>query len=498
VSEKVEVEKIDEVYMKIIGDPGTLQEISEFFSFQPPGFQFSPKYKARVWDGYIRLVTPFKPYLYIGLLGYLRQFCETREYDLIVDNQLEEFPDIPDDYGTKFSKEIGLTKFDLYDYQNDYIVNAIRTKRSLSLSPTSSGKSLMQYLLVQHYYRTFEHRALIIVPTISLVHQMAGDFIDYGCDPDMIYKIQGGVDKNTDRVVTISTWQSLQKMDSDWFNQFRVVIGDEAHLFTGKSLAGIMEKCTEVPYRFGFTGTISSDSKTHKLVLQGLFGEVKRYVSTKDLIDSGTVANFKIKGLVLNYPIDIKKKFRTEVNKLEKNKKYHAEREFIVNNEKRNIFIRNLVWSLKDQNNLILFELVEKHGKVLEPLLRREDRHLHFIHGSTKGEERERIRHLIENDPVKNHDILASSGVFSTGVSLKRLDNLILVNAGKSEIRNLQSIGRTLRKGNGADDATLYDIADDLSVGSYKNYTLDHFRKRIEIYSSEQFPFKIFNIDLKF
>jgi superfamily II DNA or RNA helicase len=491
----IRVEKINDVYMKLISDPGTLQELSEFFAFKPAGYQFSPKYKARVWDGFIRLISPFKPFLYIGLLNYLKEFAETREYELIIDKNLEDEEDINNDYGYELAKEIGI-KLELRDYQNDYIVNAIRYKRSLSLSPTSSGKSLMIYLLQQHYYNAFRHRTLIIVPTISLVHQMAGDFIDYGCEPDIIYKIQSGVDKNTSYPIVISTWQSLQRLPKEWFDQFRVVIGDEAHLFTGKSLSGIMEKCTDAPYRFGFTGTISSDSKTHRMVLQGLFGPIKKFVSTKDLIESGTVASFKIKAIVLKHPQEIKDAFRKKVKTIQKEKRFHAEKEFIINNDRRNKFIRNLVWSLKDQNNLILFELVEKHGKVLEPMLRKEGRILHFIHGNTPGEERERIRHLIENDPEKKHDILASFGVFSTGVSIKRLDNLILASGSKSEIRILQSIGRTLRKGNGSDNATLYDITDDLSHGSYSNYTLEHFKKRIEIYSSEQFPFRIINVDL--
>jgi superfamily II DNA or RNA helicase len=144
----------------------------------------------------------------------------------------------------------------------------------------------------------------------------------------------------------------------------------------------------------------------------------------------------------------------------------------------------------------VLFDLVEKHGKILEPLLRRDDRQLHFIYGATKGEERERIRHMIENDPIQQHDILASYGVFSTGVNLKKLDNVIFASGSKSEIKVLQSIGRTLRKGNDADKATLYDITDDLSVGSFENYTLKHFRKRIEIYGSEQFPYKIYTVNI--
>jgi hypothetical protein len=256
----IRIEKANEVHMKVFADASTLQELSEFFSFRPNGYQFSPKYKSRMWDGYIRLMTPFKPYLYIGLLEHLRKFCKARDYELVESEEFNQEEGVPDDYGYELVKEVG-GNMDLYDYQNEYIVNSIRKKRSLSLSPTSSGKSYMIYLLIQHYARAYGHRALVIVPTISLVHQMAGDFVDYGYNGDKIYKIQAGVDKNTTMPVTISTWQSLQRLPREWFDQFRVIVGDEAHLFTGKSLSGIMERCENAPYRFGFTGTIGQDSK---------------------------------------------------------------------------------------------------------------------------------------------------------------------------------------------------------------------------------------------
>ena len=495
--EVVTVEPLNAVHMKVTADAGTRQEIMNYFSFKPPGYQFTPAYKNRMWDGYIRLYQPMRPTLYVGLLGYLRKFCDDRGYELnMEDNSYSEEP-VPDDYGYEIAKEINC-KFTPRDYQNDYVVNAIKYNRSLSLSPTSSGKSLIIYLIQQHYWRAYEHRTLIIVPTISLVHQMAGDFEDYGCDPSLIYKIQGGIDKNTDAPIVISTWQSLIKLPKEWFDQFGVVLGDEAHQFQAKSLQKIMDKLTDCYYRHGFTGTLKSEeSKTHRLVLEGCFGEVKRFVSTKDLMDSGTVADFNVKAIVLNYEEQVKKDFRSAIKKIaESSRKYPAEREFLVNSQRRNMFIRNLLWSLEGQNNLILFDLVEKHGKILEPLLRKDDRQLHFIYGATKGDERERIRNLVENDPIKQHDILASYGVFSTGVNLKKLDNIIFASGSKSEIKVLQSIGRALRKGNDADKATLYDIADDLSVGSYENYTLKHFKKRIEIYGSEQFKFKIYNVNI--
>jgi len=496
MSDVIRVEYLNEVHMKVLADPGIRQEIMNFFSFRPEGYQFSPKFKARVWDGWIRLYQPLRPLLYVGLSNYLRKFCEDRGYELQFENDWIDQENVEDNYGYEIAK-LAKCKFTPRDYQNDYIVNALRNRRSLSLSPTSSGKSLIIYLIQQHYYQTLGLRTLIIVPTISLVHQMAGDFIDYGCDANLIYKIQGGIDKNTRHPIVISTWQSLIKQPKEWFDQFKVVLGDEAHLFQAKSLTTIMEKLTDCPYRHGFTGTISSQSKAHHLILEGCFGSIKRYVKTRDLINDGTVADFKVKAIVLSHPAEKRAEFKKALTSIKiKQKKWPAEREYLISHEKRNIFIRNLVWSLKGQNNLILFDLVEKHGKILEPLLRRDDRKLHFIYGGVDGEEREEIRHLIENDPIKQHDILASYGVFSTGVNLKRLDNVIFASGSKSEVKVLQSIGRSLRKGNGSDKAVLYDITDDLSIGSFSNYTLDHFRKRIEIYSSEQFPFKIYNVDI--
>ncbi len=495
--EIVNVEQINAVHLRISADSGIKMELEQYFRFQPNNYQFSPAFKNRVWDGWIRIFNAMKPILYVGLFHKLKKFCEDRGYELRASDHLLFGEDIPENYGYEIAKEIDC-KFEPRDYQNKYIVDALRDSRSLSLSPTSSGKSLIIYLIQQHYFRNYDHRTLIIVPTIGLVHQMYGDFVDYGCDPSMMYKIQGGIDKNTDAPIVISTWQSLIKLKKDWFSQFKVVLGDEAHLFQAKSLQKIMESLDECYYRHGFTGTLKSEeSKTHRLVLEGCFGSVRKHVTTKDLMDAGTVADFNIKAIVLSHSTENRKAFKKAISKIDSaSKKYPAEREYLVNHEKRNLFIRNLLWSLKDQNNLVLFDLVEKHGKILEPMLRKDDRQLHFIYGATKGDERERIRHLIENDPIKQHDILASYGVFSTGVNLKKLDNVIFASGSKSEVKVLQSIGRTLRKGNDADKATLYDIADDLSVGAYSNYTLTHFRKRVEIYGQEQFAMKIYTIDI--
>ena len=286
--------------------------------------------------------------------------------------------------------------------------------------------------------------------------------------------------------MVITTWQSIYKLRKDWFKKFDVVIGDEAHLFKAKSLTSILEKMEDTEYRFGFTGTLDG-TQTHKLVLEGLFGPAQKVISTKELMDSGTLADFKIKILALKYHDEIRK----IVSKMD----YQAEMDFLVSHEGRNKFIKNLALSLQG-NTLLLFQYVDKHGRILEEMIKEEagDRKVFFIHGGVKGEERDDIRGIVEKE--NNAIIVASYGTFSTGVNIKNLHSIIFASPSKSKIRNLQSIGRGLRKSDTKDSATLYDIADDLSWKSTSNFTLKHLMERVKIYDEEKFDYKLYSIGL--
>jgi len=315
------------------------------------------------------------------------------------------------------------------------------------------------------------------------VEQIVKDFHDYGWDTDDIHKIYGGQDKNSNKSVIVSTWQSVYKFPKRYFDDFDVVIGDEAHLFKSKSLTGIMEKCHNATYRFGFTGTLDG-TKTHKWVLEGLFGACEKVTKTDDLIKKGYLSNLRIKVLLCKHdhiPFE----------------DYHEEMEYIVQHKKRNNLIKNLVSDL-DGNTLVLFNFVEKHGQPLYELINNsvgQNRKVFFVSGSTDIEEREIVRQLTEQED--NAVIVASYGTFSTGINIKRLHNIIFASPSKSRIRNLQSIGRVLRKGEGKDIATLYDIADDISSEHRKNYTLLHLKKRTEIYKEENFKYEIIKVDLR-
>jgi superfamily II DNA or RNA helicase len=477
----IKIERIDEVYIKIHCDPNVAHELNDYFTFDVPGAKFMPAFRNKVWDGKIRLFQIMNGYLYGGLVRYVEEFCKSRKYDI---EYLSNFTS--KEFSIKEAKDF-ITKIkptmEPRDYQINAFVHAIRENRSLLLSPTASGKSFIIYLLTRYY----ASRTLIIVPTTSLVSQLASDFADYGFQSDKyVHRIFSGQDKQTDKPIVISTWQSIYKLPKEYFQQFDVVIGDEAHLFKAKSLTSILSKLVNCKFRFGFTGTLDG-SQTHKLVLEGLFGPVRKVTTTSELIEQKHLSAFKIKAIVLAYPDEIRKM-------ITKSADYQAEMDYIVRLEARNKFIRNLSLSLEG-NTLLLFQYVDKHGKLLYESLKREtDRPIYYVSGSVDGEEREAIRKIVETE--QNAIIVASYGTFSTGVNIRNLHNVIFSSPSKSRIRNLQSIGRALRTHTNKYEAVLYDIADDMSWKQKKNFTLLHFMERIKIYNEEKFEYKIYNVSL--
>ncbi len=487
---KMHISKLNEVYLKIETDSGIAREMSDYFTFEVPGARFMPAYRNKIWDGKIRLFSAQSGKIYFGLLTYIEQFCKTNEIEYTVDGDIKDAKfKLQKDTTKDFIESLRPTSngklLDVRDYQIDAIHSAIRKHRGLFLSPTASGKSLIIYALVRYYDILLkEKKILILVPTTSLVEQMYSDFIDYGWSDDFLHRIYAGHERESSKSVYISTWQSLYKMKKPYFSKFGCVIGDEAHLFKSKSLTNILTKLDLCKYRFGLTGTLD-DTQTHRLVLEGLFGSVEKVITTKELIDSGTLADLEINCIVL--------KHTEEESKSLKGSSYAEEINYLVGNVRRNNFIINLSDNLEG-NTLCLFSLVLKHGKNLYEEMEKFDRKVFFVYGGTDAETREKIRAITEGE--KNAIIVASYGTFSTGVNIRNLHNIVFTSPSKSKIRVLQSLGRGLRKSESKRSVRLFDIADDLSYKSHKNFTLNHFYDRINIYNTEKFNYKIDKIKL--
>ena len=480
------ISKKNEVFLKIDSkEPHIFCELSDIFTFEVPGAKFMPQYRNKYWDGKIRLFNQANGEIYVGLLDKIISFCKKSDYQY-------EFIH-SDFYGTPFEENgfISLegvkdymnkiTRYEPRQYQIQGVFDALKYNRKLLISPTASGKSLMIYTITR-YMVDKGHSVLLVVPTTSLVEQMYKDFIDYGWNSDEnCHRIYAGKEKHTDKPVTITTWQSIYKLERSFFKKYGCVIGDEAHLFKSKSLIRIMTKLHDAKYRFGFTGTLDG-TQTHKWVLEGLFGPAYKIVRTDELIEKGHLAKLNIKILLLQHE---SQRFDT----------YEDEVQFIIQNERRNNFIRKLTLDLKG-NTLLLYSRVESHGEILFNLINSDtNRKVFFVHGGVAAEEREEIRKITEEE--SNAIIVASYGTFSTGINIKTLHNVIFASPSKSRVRNLQSIGRVLRKGKNKTRATLYDIADDTTYKSQKNYTLNHLIERVKIYNEENFNYEIVPIKMK-
>jgi len=502
--DRITVTKLNHVFLYIQTDPGIEQELSDHFCFYVPGYKFMPAYRNRMWDGKIRLFDLRKKQLYTGLFKYMYEFAASRDYEIVVENNdYYGRPDTVQDIDVpSLLNELHLTaggnKIEARQYQQDALQHALSNQQSLLLSPTASGKSLIIYMAIRYYLSTYtEGNVLLVVPTTSLVEQMYSDFGDYSqydewSVDENCHRIYSGKEKyNIKNRVIITTWQSIYKERGPWFEDFGMVVGDEAHNFKAKSLTAILEKCHNAKYRIGTTGTLDG-TQTHQLVLEGLFGPVHKVTTTKALIDSKDLADLNVSVLLLKYADEYCK----EISKA----KYQQELDFIVRHEPRNNFISNLALD-QDGNTLILFQYVDKHGKPLHDMLRkkledmeRTNRKLFYVSGETGVDDREEIRAITEGE--SDAIIVASVGTFSTGINIKRLNNIIFASPSKSQIRVLQSIGRGLRKSVDGKATKVYDIADDLHWKSTKNYTLNHAAERIKIYNKEKFKYKVYEIKI--
>lgn len=483
---KIVISKKNEVFLKIEAEPHIYHELSDQFTFDVEGAKFMPQYRKRYWDGKIRLFNMQTGEIYVGLLDKVVSFCKRYNYEYSFEEN--KFYGLPFESNDMICKEgvkdymTSISRHAPRDYQIEGVYDALKHNRRLLISPTASGKSLMIYSIVR-YFAEHKKNILVVVPTTSLVEQMYKDFSDYGWDVESYcHKVYAGRERNATAPVVITTWQSIYKLERSYFERFDCVIGDEAHQFKSKSLIGIMTKLHHAKYRYGFTGTLDG-TQTHKLVLEGLFGPSYKIIRTDELMEKGYLATLNAKILLLNHG---EKNFSS----------YEEEIQYLIGHEQRNKFIKNLSVDLKG-NTLVLFSRVEDHGAILYEMINSavdDTRKVFFIHGGVDVENRELARSITEEQD--NAIIVASYGTFSTGINIKNLHNVIFASPSKSRVRNLQSIGRVLRKGKNKFKATLYDIADDCSTRVRKNYTLNHLIERIKTYNEENFNYEIVTIQL--
>lgn len=505
---KIEIVKVNETYVKVYSDINIENEIRDYFTFKSPGYQFSPKYKARVWDGNISLYNIKTKQLPIGLYPRLLEFCKESNIEVKF-RECERFSEAMPHNDVDIAEiQAFVNDLNLYarnepitarDYQVSAIHKAVSQKRVTLISPTSSGKSNIIYCIIRWILEDDpEARILLLVPNVQLVNQMFGDFQDYSSHNDWdvnkhCQKLYSGQSKELSKRVLITTWQSFTKIANDKvqgpkiLSLYRAVISDEAHGSKSKEMQSILEKCTQAAYRIGTTGTLdtSPTAKVHQLQIEGFLGPIHKVITTKELIDSNQVAGLKIKSLVLKYNEDD--------CKLIKSADYQQEVKWLIENNSRNAFLMKVAL-IGEGTTLLLVKHRDTHAKKLyEALKKVSPKPVYYVSGSVDAEERERIRKVAN---VESCIIVATYATMSTGVSIPNIRNVIFGCPSKSSILVLQSIGRGLRLHKDKDAMTLYDIVDDLRYKKSENYSYQHALERFTIYRREKFDISVKEIPL--
>lgn len=488
----IQVHFHDYSHVRIECEESVFYELRDFFSFESPGYQFNPKFKYGHWDGRIRLLD-YDHLLPIGLASQISKFADQMEYKIWSDPRIfekdtlsrEEF----DEWIQKLDIFAGSTKINPHWYQADAVYYALINKRAILNLPTSAGKSLIQCLLALYFLQNFDSKVLIIVPTTALVDQMINDFVDYRLFPrSAMLGIRGGTARDSDALIYVSTWQTAVKQSPEWLSQFGMVMNDECHLATGKSISSLMKGATNCEYKFGLSGSLK-DGKANIMQYVGMFGDIFKPVSTAKLMEDGQVTELKINSIFLRYPDEVTVKM--------KGKTYQDEIKVITKAKRRNDWVCNLALKLaaKQENTFLMFKHVE-HGKAMYEFLKERYDKVYYVSGEVSTEIRNELKSTAEGG--KGIIVVASYGVFSTGISVKNLHHIIFAHPVKSKIIVLQTIGRVLRKHDSKDIATVWDIIDNMAVKakagakkkySHLNYAMKHALERIQRYNEEKFDY---------
>lgn len=480
---KFTVSYLDEVRIKITGDYDMEMDLYEHFTYKAVNYQHHPKYKAGIWNGDMRLYYIRDKTLYIGLLNRFDEFCKERGYEWEFSSNfpLYDHEEMTQGAAEEFARGLDLPQgIEPRDYQIKGLMVGWNERRCMLISATSSGKSLMMYLLAMR----FDQPTLIIVPTIQLVKQLTKDFSNYSKGRVVPQMIMGGLTKEINENIVVSTWQSLQDMDKSWFDQFDVMIGDEAHTFQATALMKIMEKTGNIKCKIGTTGTLS-DEKVHKLVIEGLFGPRTTLQTARQLMDRGYATKLKINVVLFEHLKEDVREYRL-ANRIKNKMSYADEIEYLITSDKRNAKIAKLATALPG-NTLILCLRRDDHAIPLRDLIKPlTNKTVHLVHGKIDVDDREFVRESMESGDGE-HIIVATYGTFKVGINIPRIDNLIFAHPLKAKITLLQSIGRILRVADGKIIARAIDIGDDLMYGVNKNHTYLHLTQRLSIYDREGF-----------
>lgn len=457
---------------RISGD--YFDEIREFYSVKNEGAFFARKKGMRFVSDRKYFITPtgmFAPGLFFDVLTYIKRNFTDVKVELDKDIHDAVKPTLQD---ANVYDELSLK---LRDFQENTIRNAISYGRGIIKIGTGGGKTLTTASLISTFYiaKKKKLKTLLIVPDLSLVNQTYNDFISYTV-PFTLTKWTGSIEPDLSCDVIIANIGILQSKydENKWINDVDLLVIDEAHkLKLGNKINKLVENIN-TKHKFGLTGTLP-DNRGDELNIIGKLGCIIYEKSSFELREEKYLTDVSIKILNLTY--------KDKVPQIPNINGYRSELEFIYQNNFRNNVIRTLCQNT-NKNTLILVNHIS-HGQTITDILKTshnlEGRKIYFIRGEVDVEERDRV--IKEMETCDDIICVAISAIFSTGINVKNLHNIIFGSGGKSFIRIIQSIGRGLRLHNSKQKLVIIDLADNLRYGK------EHIEHRKSIYQREKINF---------
>ena len=454
-----------------------LPNIREHFSVEDKQQVFKRRY-AIGYRPQTRLyaITPqgrFEPRLIFSILEFLQN--QDIQFNIELTDKFKDIIFIPE-----LKENLTKLNLELRDYQEESVKLALKNKSGVIILPTSAGKTLVIATLVKSIQDQHDFKALILVPDIQLVAQTYSDFIDYGIPESEITKWTGSTEPDKNAKIVISNAQILlsEKQDLSLLKDIKLLVIDEVHkLKYGNKINKVVEQIPAL-FRYGFTGTLP-DYKIDQWNIFGKIGRVIYFKESIDLRDQNYISQVHVAALKLTYKNT--PQFTTP-SMHNPTAGYEEEITWLQTNPYRNAIIIKLV-NKSDKNTLIMVDRIAHGEELLRVLQESTNKQVHFVHGAVEIEEREMIRKLMEEHD--NVACIAISKIFSTGINIKNLHNIIFAAIGKARIKIIQSIGRSLRKHSSKKLATIFDIWDNLRYGN------KHMVERLALYDREQIPYSV-------
>jgi superfamily II DNA or RNA helicase len=467
---------------------------------------FHPLVKKKIWTGDICFVDKKLPVwrIPIGLWSEIYQICQKYKIEVQIDElnkiidsslTLENFTE----WCEEFFKD---KKLKPRDYQIESAWKIIRFKLSVSEVATSSGKTLiafivLSYLKIVHNIKKF----LMVVPNTNLVIQGTEDFEEYGLEElenCELQQIHGQNKKKISSGLMIGTFQSLAKLDPEFYEGVEAVFVDECHQSSAQSIKKVISLCKDSVWRFGLSGTLANKGSAEYLTIQQFLGPLVMEISPKFLFDNKYATPVSIKIVKMDWlNSEIKEKLSTlkeTKNEIEGNEIFNIEKKLVINSDKRLEFVLNFILKTS-RNSLVLFQSVgEGYGKRLYEGIREKtsSKETYYIDGDTEPDKRDIFIKRMEEGT--NKIMVASFGTLSTGISIRNVHNIFLTESYKSEVLIKQTLGRGMRLHETKEKVTVVDFVDDFSFNGKQNYLMKHCKDRIDIYKKEHFEYKIYEI----